>query len=113
MEVKRDEIWWADLSPTRGTEQSGMRPVLIIQTDRANPHSPHTIVVPFTTKIRKKILPSHTFVPASESNLPEDSVILCEQIRVIDKQRLVRKIGALSKSRLLEVAFALKKILEL
>ena len=113
MEVKRGEIWWADLSPTRGTEQSGLRPVLVVQTDRANPYSPHTIVVPFTTKIRKKILPSHTLILARESNLPEDSIVLCEQIRVIDKQRFVRKIGTLSKSRLLEVDAALREILAL
>ena len=113
MEVKRGEIWWADLSPTKGTEQSGIRPVLVVQTDHINPYSPHTIVVPFTTKIRKKVLPSHVFIPAVKDNLPEDSVILCEQIRVIDKQRLVRKSGMLSKNRLLEVDSALRKILTL
>jgi len=113
VEVKRGEIWWADVSPTVGTEQSGLRPVLIVQTDRANPHSPHTIIVPFTTKIRRKILPSHVFVPAPESNLPKDSVILCEQVRVIDKQRLIRKVTALTEKRLSEVNFALKEILSL
>ncbi|HHT9136569.1 MAG TPA: type II toxin-antitoxin system PemK/MazF family toxin [Candidatus Wunengus sp. YC60] len=55
MEIRRGEVWLANLSPTQGTEQAGIRPVLIIQTDRANPHSPHTIIVPFTTKIRKEI----------------------------------------------------------
>ena len=113
MEVKRGEIWWADLSPTIGTEQSGLRPVLVVQTDRANPHSPHTIIVPFTTKIQRKILPSHVFIPATESSLPEDSVILCEQIRVIDKQRLIRKTGNLTEKYLSEVDFALKEILSL
>ena len=53
MEIRRGEIWLANLSPTQGTEQAGIRPVLIIQTDRANPHSPHTVIVPFTTKIGK------------------------------------------------------------
>ena len=113
MEVKRGEIWWADLSPTIGTEQSGLRPVLVVQTDHANPHSPHTIIVPFTTKIRRKILPSHVFIPATKSNLPEDSVILCEQIRVIDKHRLIRKAGMLTEKFLSEINIALKAILNL
>src|SRR5271168_2605014 len=55
MAVRRGEVWLADLSPTRGTEQSGVRPVLVVQTDRANPHSPHTIFVPFTTRIRSAL----------------------------------------------------------
>jgi mRNA interferase MazF len=55
-------VWRADLSPTRGTEQSGVQPVLVVQTDRANAHSPHTIVVPFTTRIRQRLLPSHVLV---------------------------------------------------
>ena len=112
MEVKRGEIWWADLTPTKGTEQAGLRPVLIVQTDRANPYSPHTIVVPFTTKIRKKILPSHVFISPAESNLPENSIILGEQIRVIDKQRLTRKAGMLPENKLPEVASALRNILD-
>ncbi|MDT7973568.1 MAG: type II toxin-antitoxin system PemK/MazF family toxin [Armatimonadota bacterium] len=62
--MKRGEVWLADLSPTKGTEQAGIRPVLIVQTDRANPYSPHTIIVPFTTRIRQKLLPSQVFVPA-------------------------------------------------
>jgi mRNA interferase MazF len=55
--------------PTRGTEQSGVRPVLIFQTDRANPHSPHTIIVPFTTRIRQRLSPSHVLIPAGEGGL--------------------------------------------
>jgi mRNA interferase MazF len=94
--VTRGEVWRADLSPTRGTEQSGVRPVLIVQTDRANPHSPHTIVVPFTTRIRHVLLPSNVLVPASEGGLSQDSVALCEQIRVIDTGRLMVHLGDLS-----------------
>jgi mRNA interferase MazF len=86
--VKRGAVWKADLSPTRGTEQAGVRPVVVVQTDRANPHSPHTIIVPFTTRIRQKLLPSHVFVPAGEGGLTQDSVALCEQIRVMDHSRL-------------------------
>jgi mRNA interferase MazF len=111
--VKRGEVWRADLSPTRGTEQAGVRPVLIVQTDRANPHSPHTIVVPFTTRIRHRLLPSHVLVPAGEGGLTQDSVALCEQIRVIDQGRLMARLGDLSAQRMQEIADALKAILEL
>jgi mRNA interferase MazF len=111
--VKRGEVWRADLSPTRGSEQSGVRPVLVVQTDRANPHSPHTIIVPFTTKIRQKVLPSHVLVPAGEGGLNQDSVALCEQIRVIDNSRLLSRLGDLPPSRVTEVDDALRAILEL
>jgi mRNA interferase MazF len=106
-------VWRADLAPTRGTEQSGVRPVLVVQTDRANPHSPHTIVVPFTTRIRRQLLPSHVVVPAGESGLTQDSVALCEQISVIDLSRLVARLGDLSAQRMQEIADALKAILDL
>ena len=95
--MKRGEVWLADLSPTKGTEQAGIRPVLIVQTDRANPYSPHTIIVPFTTRIRQKLLPSQVFVPAEEGGLKHDSVVLCEQIRVIDKGRPITRLGELSR----------------
>ena len=103
----------AHLSPTLGTEQTGVRPVLVVQTDRANPSSPHTIIVPFTTRIRAKLLPSHVFVPAGEGGLPQDSIALCEQIRVIDNQRLLAKVGRLSQQRMSEIAEALKAVLDL
>lgn len=113
MAVKRGEVWKADLSPTRGTEQSGVRPVVIVQTDRANPHSPHTIIVPFTTRIRQKLLPSHVFVPAGEGGLTQDSVALCEQIRVMDHGRLLNLLGDLSTARMQQVSDALRIILDL
>jgi mRNA interferase MazF len=106
-------VWRADLAPTRGTEQSEVRPVLVVQTDRANPHSPHTIVVPFTTRIRQKLLPSHVFVPAGEGGLTQDSVPLAEQIRVVDCSRLMARLGVLSAHRMAEIGDALKVILEL
>lgn len=113
MAVRRGEVWRADLSPTRGTEQTGVRPVLIVQTDRANPYSPHTIIVPFTTRLRQKLLPSHVLVPAGEGGLAQDSVELCEQIRVLDHQRLLARLGDLSAQRMQEIADALKAVLEL
>ncbi len=113
MAVKRGEVWRADLSPTRGSEQSGVRPVLVVQSDRANAHSPHTIIVPFTTKIRQKLLPSHVLVPAGEGGLTQESVALCEQMRVIDTSRLLARLGDLPTARMTEVDGALRAILQL
>jgi mRNA interferase MazF len=111
--VKRGEVWRCDLAPTRGTEQSGVRPVLVVQTDRANAASPHTVIVPFTTRIRQRTLPSHAVVPAGEGGLTQDSVALCEQIRVIDTGRLLTKLGELTSQRMQDVDSALRAILEL
>jgi mRNA interferase MazF len=111
--VNRGDVWFADLSPTRGSEQSGVRPVLIVQTDRANAQSPNTIIVPFTTRIRSRLLPSHVLVRAGEGGLTQDSVALAEQVRVMDLARLSRKLGDLPDARMQEVADALRTILEL
>lgn len=113
MVIARGELWWADLSPTQGTEQSGVRPVLIVQTDKANAASPHTIVVPLTTKIRQKLLRSHVLLSAGEGGTTQDAVILCEQIRVIDKRRLRTQMGTLTPERMDEIEVALKTILDL
>ena len=103
----------ADLAPTVGSEQSGIRPVLVVQTDRANSHSPHSIVVPLTSRIRQRLLPSHVFVPAGEGGLTQDSVALAEQIRAVDLVRLIRRMGDLPDPRMLEVDNALRTILAL
>ena len=113
MAVSRGEVWFADLSTTRGSEQSGTRPVLIVQTDRANATSPNSIIIPFTTRIRKKLFPSHVLVPAGEAGLTQDSVALAEQIRVMDLARLIRKLGQLPTARIQEVDDALRAILDL
>ena len=113
MEVRRGNIFLVDLNPVVGTEQAGIRPALVIQIDRANVSSPHTIIIPLTTKIREAILPSHVKIPAGVGGLEEDSVLLCEQIRVIDKRRLLRKTGDVGEGDLLKVAVALKLILGL
>ena len=113
MGIKRGEIQVADLNPVRGTEQRGIRPVLIIQIDRANQASPHTIIAPFTTKIRKKLLPSHVAFQAGEGNISQDSVLLTEQVRVIDKSRLEKRIGACTKEKLQEVENAFRIIMGL
>lgn len=113
MELSRGDIFLVDLNPVVGTEQAGIRPALIIQIDRANVSSPHTIIIPFTTRIREAILPSHVKLLAGVGGLTEDSILLCEQIRVIDKRRLVRRIGNIGEEYLREVGVALRVILGL
>ena len=109
--VMRGDVVLCNLSPATGTEQAGIRPAVIVQIDRANAVSPHTIIAPFTSKIRQVLLPSHVFVPAGGLSL--DSVILCEQVRVIDKSRIVRAIGHLDDVYMEELAKALATILGL
>jgi mRNA interferase MazF len=111
--IKRGDIILCDFNPVVGTEQSGIRPAVIIQIDRANAASPHTIVAPLTSRIRKSLLPSHVFVPIGVANLTQDSVILCEQIRVIDKSRIIRVIGHLDREYIMQLNMALCTILGL
>ena len=111
--IKRGDVILCDLNPVIGTEQAGIRPVLIVQIDRANTASPHTIIAPFTSKIRHGLLPSHVFMPAGVGGLSRDSVLLCEQIRVIDKRRIIRVLGQLDASYMSQVHKALKTILGL
>ena len=111
--VNRGDVVLCDLNPVIGTEQAGIRPVVILQIDRANAVSPHTIMAPFTTKIRRALLPSHVFVPAEIGGLSQDSVVLCEQIRVIDKRRVIRVLGRLDNPLMEEIAKALRTILGL
>src|SRR5262245_50336339 len=88
--VIRGDVILCDLNPVIGTEQAGVRPALVVQIDRANTVSPHTIIAPFTTRIRRAVLPSHALIPAGIGGVTHDSVVLCEQIRVIDKRRILR-----------------------
>ncbi len=111
--ISRGDVVLCDLNPVVGTEQAGVRPAVILQTDRANAVSPHTIIAPFTAKIRQVLLPSHAFVPAGVGGLSQDSVVLCEQIRVVDKRRIVRVLGHLDTHYFAEIESALCTILEL
>ncbi|KAM3116005.1 type II toxin-antitoxin system PemK/MazF family toxin [Phormidesmis sp. 146-33] len=111
--VTRGDVVLCDLNPVIGTEQAGIRPAVIVQIDRANAVSPHTIIAPFTSKIRRSLLPSHVFVPAGIGGLSQDSVILCEQIRAIDKSRIIRVLGHLDASHLEQLGVALSTILGL
>ncbi|NLP45976.1 MAG: type II toxin-antitoxin system PemK/MazF family toxin [Epulopiscium sp.] len=92
MQVKRGDIFYADLSPVIGSEQGGIRPVLIIQNDIGNKYSPTVICAAITSQINKAKLPTHIEIKAKQYTLVKDSVILLEQIRTIDKKRLREKI---------------------
>jgi len=98
--VKRGDIFYADLSPVVGSEQGGLRPVLIVQNDVGNRHSPTVIAAAITSKLSKSRLPTHIDVYGSTVGLARDSVVLLEQIRTIDKKRLKEKMGHLDEGRM-------------
>ncbi len=95
MTIKRGDIYYADLSPVVGSEQGGIRPVLIVQNDVGNKYSPTVIAAAITSQRDKTKLPTHIQVNADNSGLAKDSIVLLEQIRTIDKQRLKEKMGSL------------------
>ena len=111
--VKRGEIYYADLSPVVGSEQGGVRPVLIVQNDTGNRHSPTVIAAAITSQMGKAKLPTHIEVAAQCCGLPKDSVILLEQLRTIDKRRLKDKVCHLDDVMLDKVNHALEISLEL
>ena len=92
MSIKRGEIYYADLSPVVGSEQGGIRPVLIVQNDVGNRHSPTVIAAAITSQKEKAKLPTHIELSADGCGLAKDSVVLLEQIRTIDKKRLLKYI---------------------
>lgn len=104
-EIKRREIYYADLSPVVGSEQGGKRPVLIIQNDVGNKHSPTTIVAAITSRKTKVSLPTHVEIQAQ--GLAKDSIVLLEQIRTIDKRRVKEYIGELESSAMQKVDCAI------
>lgn len=114
MLIKRGEIYYADLSPVVGSEQGGMRPVLIVQNDVGNKFSPTVIAAAITSQRFKTNLPTHIQVNARECGLSKDSIVLLEQVRTIDKQRLKEKMGNLDEKdmsridRALSVSFGLE-----
>ena len=93
MVIKRGDMFYADLSPVVGSEQGGIRPVLIIQNDMGNKHSPTVIAAAITSQTGKTKLPTHIEIGSQNNGLKADSVVLAEQIRTIDKSRLKEKIG--------------------
>ena len=107
MSVKRGEIYYADLSPVVGSEQGGIRPVLIVQNDVGNRYSPTVIAAAITSQKYKTNLPTHIELNASKCGLAKDSIVLLEQIRTIDKRRLKEKTGELDASSMNNVNNAL------
>ncbi|WP_019132013.1 type II toxin-antitoxin system PemK/MazF family toxin [Peptoniphilus obesi] len=108
MLIKRGDIFYADLSPVIGSEQGGVRPVVIIQNDVGNKYSPTIIIAAITSQQNKTRLPTHVNVESKDVPLPKNSVILLEQIRTIDKKRLREKIGHFDNGVISEINRALK-----
>ncbi|MDO5335982.1 MAG: type II toxin-antitoxin system PemK/MazF family toxin [Eubacteriales bacterium] len=113
MVIRRGDIFYADLRPVVGSEQGGIRPVLIIQNDVGNRHSPTVICAAITSKMNKAKLPTHIELDSSEYDIMKDSVILLEQLRTIDKKRLKDKVCHLDRDILSKVDHALEVSLEL
>ena len=105
--VKRGDIYFADLSPVVGSEQGGMRPVLIVQNDTGNRHSPTVIAAAITSQLGKARLPTHIELTGPSCGLSRDSVILLEQIRTIDKSRLRERMGKLDNDTMNKVENAI------
>jgi mRNA interferase MazF len=96
MNLKRGEVWLANLNPTQGSEQAGIRPVIIFQNDIVSQFSSTTITIPITTNQRRAMLPICLLIKQGDGGLVQDSVALCFQMRVLNKIRLVRKLGQLN-----------------
>ena len=111
--IKRGELYYADLSPVVGSEQGGVRPILIVQNDTGNKYSPTIIAAAVTSKINKAKLPTHIEIVAENFGLPKDSVVLAEQIRTIDKKRLKDKVCHLGDDIMGQVNSALEISLSL
>ncbi len=107
MNIRRGDIYYADLSPVVGSEQGGLRPVLIVQNDVGNKYSPTVIAAAITSRVSKTKLPTHIDIYASKVGLAKDSVVLLEQIRTIDKVRLKEKMGHLDDDSMRSVNDAL------
>jgi len=103
MTVRRGEIWPANLNPIRGSEQAGTRPVLIFQNDKINKYTTTFLSIPLTTNLRRVALPSCLAIPQGEGGLTHDSVALCHQLRVLDRARLMKKLGVVNEETLIAI----------
>jgi mRNA interferase MazF len=101
--VFRGEIWLANLNPTQGSEQAGTRPVIIFQNNLVSRYSSTIVTIPLTTNLRRASLPICLLIPQGEGGLTEDSVALCFQMRVLDKTRLIKKLGQLSAATIAQI----------
>lgn len=106
--ISRGDIFYADLSPVVGSEQGGVRPVLIVQNNMGNRHSPTVIAAAITSQLGKAKLPTHIEITGRNVGLTKDSVVLLEQIRTIDKKRLKEKMGSLDETMMREVDNAIE-----
>ena len=106
-EIKRGDIFYADLSPVIGSEQGGFRPVLVVQNDIGNKYAPTVIVSAITSQLSKAKIPTHIELEKTKYNLPKDSVILLEQLRTIDKKRLTEKVTTLDEYKMKQVERAM------
>ena len=107
MNVHRGDIYYADLSPVVGSEQGGVRPVLIVQNDVGNKFSPTVIIAAITSQLSKAKLPTHIELNREKYNLSKDSVVLLEQIRTLDKRRLKEKISSLDQIKMQQIDVAI------
>ena len=107
MEISRGDIYYADLSPVVGSEQGGVRPVLVVQNDVGNKFSPTVIIAAITSQLSKAKLPTHIELNREEYNLNKDSVVLLEQIRTLDKRRLKEKVSSIDKIKMQQVDVAM------
>ena len=105
--IKRGEVYYADLNPVVGSEQGGIRPVVVLQNDVGNKFSPTIIAAATTSKLDKAKLPTHIELPKGSTTLPKNSLVLLEQIRTIDKSRIKEKIGELPPSVMIKIEQAL------
>ena len=103
MEVNRGDIFYADLSPVVGSEQGGVRPVLVVQNDVGNKYSPTVIVAAITSQLNKAKLPTHIELDKEKYRLPKDSVVLLEQLRTLDKRRLKELVSSVDKTTMQRV----------
>lgn len=111
MEVRRGDIFIADLDPVVGSEQGGVRPVVVVQNDRGNRFSPTVICAAMTSRLGKHDLPTHVWVAAKDSGLRSDSLVLCEQLRTLEKQRLQTWVGHMDELVIRRVEAALRAAL--
>ena len=107
LSIRKGDLYFADLSPVMGSEQGGVRPVLVVQNDVGNKYSPTIIVAAITSRQNKADLPTHVAIAAGGNGLSKDSTVLLEQLRTIDKKRLKERLGTIDKTRLPEVDEAL------
>lgn len=108
MRIKRGDIYYVDLDPTKGSEQAGTRPVLVIQNDAGNEYAPTVIIAPLTTRAFSKHYPTNVYLHKGAAGLKQDSTVLLSQIRVLDKIRLERKLGYLPPDLMFQVDRAIK-----